>query len=164
MSEEVHKPVSPHASQGKGWDEVVSDAQKLARKPEDDEPTPPKRRLGRGLLLGFLTVVLLGVAAWDIYYLTFEPSPTPDYEELSLRASVYLAVRTVEGYQEETGALPRSLQEVGMDDEGLEYTLEGDGFSLVAPGEANTIRFRSEDDLAPYEAAFPSLLEWEGKP
>ncbi len=45
-----------------------------------------------------------------------------------------------------------------MDEEGLTYTRDSDGYTLIAEEEGIRVEFRPGDDMEPFRAAFEALL------
>ncbi len=148
---------------GKDFGSLVSKATEHAKERQEAIAAPdqaPRARSPTPLLLA-LAVMFLGILAWNVWFFTMAGEPRPEFEAVALQATVYLAIQAIEGEVEETGTLPASLEEVGADEEGLVYTLSGDGYTLSATGEHGSVEYRSGDPETPFQAAFQRLLAGE---
>jgi len=146
------------------WNELVEEAAVHAKRRADaiaiPDPSPTQSK-ARASLLGLLTIPLLVVAGWNVYFFTMAGDLPPAYEEVALQASLYLAQQSVEESWKETGSLPVSLDEVGADEEGLSYFLSETGYTITAKGLHHDLSFRRGDDITNLEASFQSLLTGE---
>ncbi|MGD2120657.1 MAG: hypothetical protein PVJ76_02885 [Gemmatimonadota bacterium] len=78
--------------------------------------------------------------------------------ETSLRETIYVTVLALEAEFEERGAYPSDLESIGMDEEGLRYSLGSRGYTLEASAEGVSVEYESGQDLEPLEDAFFELL------
>ena len=78
--------------------------------------------------------------------------------DTALREVIYITSLALDSEFEETGEYPADLEEVGMDEEGLTYSREGGGYTLVSELDGVRVQFRSGEDLGPFRKAFESLL------
>jgi hypothetical protein len=83
-------------------------------------------------------------------------APVP--AETDLRGTIYVTSLALESEFEETGEYPANLEMVGMDEEGLAYSRDGSGYTLVAELEGTRVQYRSGEDLKPFRRAFETLL------
>ena len=113
-----------------------------------------KRRV-HPILLVFL-VILLPVALIFGRPPNEELPPVP--VDTALRETIYITSLALDSEFEETGEYPADLEEVGMDEEGLSYSREGDGYTLVAELDGVRVQYRSGEDLEPFRKAFEALL------
>lgn len=113
-----------------------------------------RSRIHPSLLLALLLV--LGLLLWLDLNSSEGIQPIP--VELSLQETIYLTALALNAEWEETGAYPPDLETLGMDEEGIQYTLGSQGYSLVAEREGVRIEYRSGEELEPFRAAFERLL------
>jgi hypothetical protein len=106
-----------------------------------------------------LTVALaasLGILAWATF-----SDPLLHHQvsvENSLRGTIYTAALAVDAERAATGSYPATLEDIGMDEEGLSYQSDSNGYRLTATDEGVEVVYRSGEDLQPYRAAFNALL------
>ena len=74
-------------------------------------------------------------------------------EEARARLHIYLAASALAAYEVEHGAIPASLQEVGLDLPELTYEVEGTGYRLIARAGLRQIFFIQGDDLTAFAPA-----------
>jgi hypothetical protein len=111
-----------------------------------------------------LLVALLLVLALLIRINFGNPLPESSIPvETSLRETIYVTVLALEAELEETGAYPHDLESLGMDEEGLSYTPNSAGYTLVAREEGTIVEYRSGEDLGPFKDAFYELLPGKGR-
>ena len=156
----------PPVEEGGHWNDLVAEASEHVKERVEamaapSEPPPPSR--ARGTLLAFLTVALVGVIGWNIYFFAFSGKPSSVFEETALLASLFLAQQAVEEGWEETGSFPASLVVIGADEEELTFTPTETGYIITATGVYREVSFQRGDDIAPLEAAFQYLLSGEAK-
>jgi hypothetical protein len=102
------------------------------------------RRRRRGMWTA--AVAALAVAAWTVPVGTQQASEAapPGLTLASARMTISLAASRIEGYRGLNGRLPTSLQEAGVEEEGLQLTRAGDGsFTLQLMSEAGALSFDS---------------------
>lgn len=132
--------------------QVQKEAEEMKRTPEKRKTK--ERRFSPVFLM--ILLVLLPVS----YFLCRPPrvdmEPVP--AETALRETIYITSLALESEFEETGEYPTDLETVGMDEEGMVYSRERDGYTLVAEWEGVRIQYRSGEDLEPFRAAFEALL------
>ena len=104
----------------------------------------------RGILVAALVVLVL-VAAWDVYMLTRPPTGLPpEIVAEDLRWSAGLAAQEIEAFRAEQGRLPDPSEIADILDEGLTYRVEDDHYIVTA----------SDGDLAvSYDGSVP-LDRW----
>jgi hypothetical protein len=78
--------------------------------------------------------------------------------EVGLQETIYVTALALNAEFEETGEYPVELEEIGMDEEGLIYARDRNGYTLVAEEEGVRVQYRSGEDLEPFRAAFEALL------
>jgi hypothetical protein len=113
-------------------------------------PPPQRRRSSRGPLLPLLPI-LIGLTAWNVS--TFarpQAAFSPEEERSAARFQVYLTAVALDEHREETGALPASLNEIGLGDDGVQYRLAGPGYVLTAATQAGAVSYRAGEDLQPF--------------
>jgi hypothetical protein len=111
---------------------------------------PGRRRANRGPLLSLLPV-LIGLTAWNIAtYAGDQTVFSAEEERASARFHVYLTAVAIDDHRAETGSLPASLNEIGLGDDGVRYSLAGQGYILTAATEAGPVSYRAGEDLQPF--------------
>ncbi|MBT8398577.1 MAG: hypothetical protein HKO65_18670 [Gemmatimonadetes bacterium] len=107
---------------------------------------------------GFLValVLVLALVIWSGQGNFSEESSVP--LETVLQETIYVTALALEAEFQETGAYPTDLESLGLDDEGLTYTLGPNRYTLVASAEGASVEYRSGGDLAPFREAFEHLL------
>lgn len=122
---------------------------------------PPARDQGpprSGFRRGF-TIALFGAFAFLLWVTLNDPVRKPQMStETALRETIYLTALALDAEREATGAYPATLEAVAMDEDGLTYIREGDGYRLVASADGVTVDYESGEDLTPFRAAFQQLL------
>ncbi len=110
---------------------------------------PGKRRKFQVVLLFALLTLALGLTAWNVQTMSSGPDPRafPD-EALSAQYTVYLIATSLEAYVDSAGTLPLTLEELNVDEEGVEYFRQRGGYELVAETADRRIIYRSGDDLS----------------
>jgi hypothetical protein len=115
-------------------------------------------------LLTVLLLVFIGVGAWNIRVLTQAQVSSLSQTVVDLEASIYLAAKTIDAEIEDHGTLPSSLDELGIDDEGLTYRANGSGYELEVRNGEHAVSYRSGQDLSRFEAAFRALMDQGARP
>lgn len=110
-------------------------------------------------LLTVLLLVFIGVGAWNIRVLTATQTLSPSQTVADLEASIYLAAKTIDAELEDQGSLPLTLNELGIDDDGLTYRTTEGGYELEVRVGRHTVSYRSGEDFSRFEAAFKALTE-----
>jgi hypothetical protein len=126
------------------------------------EVTIPKKTERR--LLGVLLLLFLALWAWNVRVMNRTSRVDPAQEQACLEASIYVAALSLDAELQETGRLPRSLDQLGVDREGITYLPRGSDYELVAQVADRTVTFQKGEDLTPYEAAFRSLIPGGAQP
>ncbi|MFW5947177.1 MAG: hypothetical protein ACOCUW_01685 [Gemmatimonadota bacterium] len=110
--------------------------------------------------------VLLAVAAWlwlfPPAFLRIEPPPPPsiEQEEQALRLTMYLQVRRIRAFAEETGRLPETLDQAGPPLPGMEYALLQPGlYQLTGVTDRLTLTYRSDLPLRDFAGDAVDLLD-----
>ena len=113
------------------------------------KPRPGKRRTFQVVLLFALFVVAVGLTVWNVQTMTSGPDARafPD-EASSAQFTMYLIAMSLEAHLDSTGTLPLTLEELNLDEEGVEYSRQGGGYELDAETPAGRIVYRSGDDPA----------------
>ncbi len=163
MAHSTEDPKRPLSGNRGEWNELVGAASQHVkqRKAASAEFVYASPRSGRRGFLLLASVILLGVAGWDVYYYAFSGRPSSEFEAVALQASLYLAQQAVETTLEDTGSLPASLEEAGADEEGLSYSRSASGYTITARGAHHEFSHQSGGDLTSLEAAFQKLLSGE---
>jgi hypothetical protein len=78
-------------------------------------------------------------------------------EVASVRFSIYLITEGLRAYRDSTGVLPATLEEAGLDEEGIEYITNGTTYRLVAVEGSNSIVYAEGNSSDRYGAAFNVL-------
>jgi hypothetical protein len=117
---------------------------------------PPARP--RRPLIWALSTLLLAVIGWNLTVLTRQPQVfSPEEEAASAKVRIYLVAVVVLQHRDSTGALPATLEALGLDDEHVTYVVADSGFQLsAAVGEAIE-RYQSGEDLTRFGEAYRQL-------
>lgn len=142
-------------------DEILEkDAELRSSKPV----SPERRKRGRWLLtfsvplFAILTVLNIRVRTGPVEVMP----PTQATEEA--RIGVYLAMQQVEAFRQANGLeLPASLESIGADAPGVEYTPQGNRYSITARVYESTAAYTLGDDTTPFEAAATRLIDPTGR-
>lgn len=122
---------------------------------EAEKPPPKPSRLP--WLLG-LSPILVGLTLWNILRTDRGPPVfSPTEEAAALRFRIYLAAQAVLAYRDSAGRLPRSLQAIGADQEGMVYAPVEPDFLIAVEHGPWRITYRSGEDLRPYALAYQVL-------
>ena len=132
-------------------------------RPDGADPRLPPRASGqgnRGILLGVVVVAFIGVLVWNAYTVWRPPGPlAPEVAENAAKVSVFVAASQVESFREVNGRLPDTLEEVGLEAEGLDYRRVGDGYELDGEVHGQGVRFTSTDDPEALLRSLPIPLD-----
>lgn len=125
---------------------------------EKKQATRKQRTRKRGISPIFPVILLILLPA--AYFVARPPTENlaPVPAETALRETVYVTSLALESEFEETGEFPADLETIGMDEEGLTYSRDGAGYTLIAEWEGARVQFRSGEDLEPFRRAFETLL------
>jgi len=124
------------------------DAAAKARAPGKKQP---RWLLPLGINLGvFAAYLLVWQPPWVVInYIA--PPPTEERVELANNA-MYMALNRIEGYRINNGRLPSTLEEAGVTQAGLDYTLQGaSNYVLIA---------EVGEDLLQFNSAVQTAQEW----
>jgi hypothetical protein len=113
-------------------------------------PPAPRRRLSQGSMLSLLPI-LVGLSAWNLAAIARPRAVfTADEERSAARFYVYLTANAVDAHEARTGSLPASLAEIGLGDDGVDYSIAGRTYVLSASTRAGPVSYRAGDDLQPF--------------
>ena len=121
----------------------------------------PKWLLPVGLNLGVFAAYLL---IWSPDWVVLNPIAPPPVEEQveKLGSAMWFAMNEIELFRRANDRLPQSLQEAGLTEAGLDYTLQGSaGYVLIAEAGEETLVYNSstQDPLEWGAANVASLSE-----
>jgi hypothetical protein len=136
---------------------AVADSQKEAGERARAAAEAYRKQRGKHARLPFL--LLLVAIATGVLVVTrlATPSPLPVSPAQSARETIYVTVLALNAEFEETGAFPEELEAIGMDEEGLTYTMASEGYTLVMEEEGFTVEYSYGEDLTPFQEAFEAL-------
>lgn len=130
----------PPGSSGETYSEVLAEVLdrarhatelRSARRPAHEHRKPVNRALFAGLGAAFLFV-----ATWNAWLLLRPVPGLPPREEAVVTGVTLFAVaQRIEGFKTENGRLPEDLDEIGLEDAGLIYTVAGDRYRLDQEGD-----------------------------
>ncbi len=122
-------------------------------------PGGPQRARSRTALLGALAVILVSGIALNLSLALREPEVVAaDKQEASARLTVYLVAQAIETYRDTTRTLPRNLEDLGVDGEGITYAPSEPTYLLTVEIGATRLVYRSGESLAPYRDAAQILV------
>jgi hypothetical protein len=113
-----------------------------ARRPASERAKPVNRAvfLGLGSLFGVILV-------WNIWLLRRPlPELPPEEREVVRGVALFAAAQRIEAFRVENGRLPAGLDELGLEDAGLIYTVVEDRYRLDEEGAALSEGHRDEED------------------
>lgn len=132
----------------------------MAREAEEAARPPPARRRSRIPILVPLLVILAGLVSWNIHRAVREVEVFPPAE---VRAAdlftIYLIQQAIQSYRDSTGQLPPDLAVLGVDDEGVNYTVRDRTYVLSIANDSLPISYRSGQDVSPFETAYERLTQ-----
>jgi hypothetical protein len=136
----------------------VEDSQERRRiRTQRGQKRPRYRMLGS--LVGILVIVL----GLNVVRALTAPDPfTPSEEHASAMLTVYLVAQGVEAFRDSTGFLPASLESLDLDEEGLEYTVRGQSYTLGYALDGVSASYRAGEGFAPFVSAI-EVLEGVGQ-
>ncbi|MFH1764614.1 MAG: hypothetical protein ABIF09_10520 [Gemmatimonadota bacterium] len=105
-----------------------------------------------------LLLVLAALLALNIYEASLGDEVYSDMRQTNLREMIYVTALALDAEAKDSGGYPPDLETIGMNEEGLTYTRDSDGYTLIAEEEGTRVEFRSGDDMEPFRAAFEALL------
>src|SRR4030095_10281921 len=116
----------------KAYKDVVEEQQQK-RAPRHVPEQTPARKIGFWTIsLGILLACGLTVTLHPEWFFPKERVETPEIQDASLRLLIYREILHVEQCRRANGRLPNSLREAGGGENGVEYSMEGDGYLLKA--------------------------------
>lgn len=147
----------PNQTDSPSFEEAVQKAVQAATdqvraNPEKPEAESKPRRpfLTRPPVIAGVTVVFLGIVAWNLAVFFQPPAvPTPQEEAQVLPAGLFAATQSVEAFRQENGRLPMSAAEAGLPEGTFQFHSAGDEYVLTAVGVAETEEYSSADGLTP---------------
>ena len=117
------------------------------------------RRSRGGQIHVFLLLALVLVLGVVIFVTLFSsPRPTPVSMEVSLQEAIYVTALAINAEFMDTGRYPVDLETIGMDEEGLSYTLQAGEYTLTGEADGVSVTYHSGEDLEPFRSAFEKLL------
>lgn len=121
-------------------------------------PESQKRRSRRVSVLLFLLPLLVVLTVWNLARASRPPVVfSPEEEAASVRFSIYLIAKGLDAYRRTEGRLPRRLEEVGLDVDGISYVVSDSAYVLTGVVGDDSIVYRSPDDLSRFGAALRVL-------
>ena len=153
----------PEDQSGGDWNELVASASKhvLERQAAQRDAKAPIKKSGKTPLLVALLVILAVVGGWNLYFFSNLQTLSPEMEEGYLRTSIYLTALVLDSEFTETGAYPRNLVEVGMDEDGLTYSVQDGGYVLRIQGQYVSFEYRSGQSLDVFRESFEAVSSGE---
>lgn len=135
---------------------AMAEVQKESAEKKQARARQETRKRGISPIFPVILLLLLPAAYFVARPQVDNLAPVP--ADTALRETVYITSLALESELEETGQYPADLETIGMDEEGLTYSRDGAGYTLVAEWEGARVQFRSGEDLEPFRRAFESLL------
>lgn len=75
----------------------------------------------------------------------------------SSRFDIYLVAQGLQAYRDALGTFPATLEEAGLDQEGIEYVTNGTSYRLIAVQDSTSLVFTEGTNLDRLQAAFEVL-------
>ncbi len=125
-------------------------------------PRQVRRRKNPVPRLIVLSIALIGLTAWNVARRPTEPDAAAARRETAaeLYEGILLAIDEIETYRDSTGRLPPDLITVGVYEEDVTYTLEGNAYTLqTGLASSVSIIYRDGEDTAPLEGALEAQFE-----
>jgi hypothetical protein len=139
-------------------------------KKEVSGATPIRSWRGGAVLALLLCVPLLGFSAYSFIVrpeFIWGPAPaqSPAVQEANYRMGLYLMAQRVERYRAESGHLPATLADAGLDGTGIEFQPLPDGqFELrTTPPGARPLVYRSNESAAAFLGNSITVIQSGGK-
>jgi len=128
------------------------DAEEAAR------PAPRVKRRSWVPALAVLLPVFILLTAWNVFRMSRDPEVFPaGLEHDAARFVIYLVAQEIESYMDSATALPASLEEIGLEEDDVEYVRSGSTYTLATYVGSTQITYRSGEDLDPLWNAFDRL-------
>ena len=163
-SQPPRKPARHRLSRPDMAAQLVSDIihQKVAAVQQDraDEQKAVQRKKRRSKLWYFAVLLptLLGLSVWNVVRSGAVPVVlTPEEIDASIRFRIFLAAQAVEAYRDSAGRWPRDLAAVGLEAEGLVYTLVERTYTVADTSHGVPLTYRGGESLAPFADAYAQL-------
>jgi len=80
-------------------------------------------------------------------------------EKASARFSIFLIAQELRAHFDSTGSFPATLEELDLDEEGIEYLTNGTTFRLVVVEGSNSIVYAEGEDSEIFRSSFKVLEE-----
>jgi len=107
------------------------------------DDTPPVRRPFWWVMFLLLVGSVGSLLLKPEWFFPPAPKETPQIQEASLRLMVYREILRVEAFRKAQGRLPGTLNEAGGGDTGVQYSAQGDGYSLSASSDGRSVVYQS---------------------
>jgi hypothetical protein len=117
-----------------------------------------KRNRGRQWLARILYTAALGLAllyAFSEHNKSVHSKVT--LEEASRRFSIYLIAEGIQAFRDSTGTLPATLEDIGLDEEGIAYRTNGQTYRIISLEGTKSIIYVEGDDPNHFATAFTVL-------
>lgn len=128
------------------------------------QPTAPhpktlrERVLSHPWVAAILCALVLALAAlYAISENRKSPTTASAMKEASARFSIYLVAEGLQAYKDSTGTFPATLEQAGLDEEGIQYVTDGSSYRLIAVQGSTSLVYVEGTRLDRYEAAFKVL-------
>ena len=135
---------------------------KTQRLRQADRKTDPKNRKRRLPLLLALLPAFFALTVWNIVRYSEEPATITPLEEIQAAEwTICLIVDGIETCRESTGRLPVSLEVIGLEDELVTYSVQGNSYTLRAMAGEKELTYHDGDDLEPFYKTYNTLMAGE---
>lgn len=114
--------------------------------PSVPAPGTPVRHGARALLFLTAAALLAILVTKPEWLFPRPPVEPPELVDASLRVRMYVEIGRIERFRADSGHLPASLTDAGVDTTGLTYAAEPDGYSLTGRNRGTSLTFRSGGD------------------
>jgi len=127
----------------KAYKDLVHEAQEKATHREPPPESPPSHRAFWITVLLVLMLSLGSVLFYPQWYFPPQRHEDPILTDASLRLAVHREILRIEQYKKASGRLPATLKEAGGGETGVQYTINGEDYTLTARSGSISVSYQS---------------------
>lgn len=150
---------------GRDWNEAIAQASEHveARGAAVDDAAEKQRPRDSGPVLAAATLCLVLSLAWLGFRFQAPPEEVPINEAVNLAWFLVDAVELVEDFRADSGRLPDPGEAAAMLDEGVVYSVSGEGYAVTVEDGDRTVEYSSDTPLDDWVAIYAtSSMQGEG--